>query len=85
MPSILKGAPSIVPPYPATVEKDEIDSNIANGNNASAPNDVESKEDEEVVYPGHLKFGLLFAALCVAVFQVVLVSTNCVDEVEKGI
>jgi hypothetical protein len=75
MPSILEGAPAIVLPYSATVEKNEIESNTANGNNA-APNDIESKADDEVVYPGHLKFGLLFAALCVAVFQVVLVSTN---------
>ncbi|PQE16236.1 hypothetical protein CJF32_00010731 [Rutstroemia sp. NJR-2017a WRK4] len=89
MPSMLEGAPASIPPYPATVEKNEIESNIPNSKNASTSNDVESREqDEEVVYPGHLKFGLLFAALCVAVFQVVLdevvVATDCTSQLLFG-
>ncbi|KAM3065454.1 hypothetical protein ACMFMF_011176 [Clarireedia jacksonii] len=54
-------------------EKEVKGNSSENGNNTEASNEAKLKdEDEEVVYPGHLKFGLLFASLCVAVFQVVL-------------
>jgi hypothetical protein len=50
-------------------------SNPESSNNAKISNNAQPEgEDEEIVYQGHLKFGLLFAALCLSVFQVILVS-----------
>jgi len=41
----------------------------------TAHSSIEVKpEDEDIVYAGHLKFGIIFAALCLSVFQVSLVS-----------
>ena len=37
-------------------------------------NEEPKAKEEDIAYPGHLKFGLVFAALCLSVFQVSLVS-----------
>lgn len=34
-------------------------------------------DEEDIVYMGHLKFSIIFVALCLSVFQVALVSSAC--------
>ena len=46
-----------------------ITANVTAGSEAEKFND-----EEEIVYMGHWKFSIIFAALCLSVFQVALVS-----------
>ena len=42
--------------------------------NSSGSSEAEKIEDEEeIVYMGHMKFSIIFIALCLSVFQVALV------------